>query len=81
MLSGLVDQVVPPSHMQALWKVAQERRLADKADESGEADLPAKSGDAGEESNPDKMVTFPRGTHSESFPLLVCVLALMARYA
>ena len=81
MLSGLVDQVVPPSHMQALWKVAQERRFSDKVDESGEADLPAKSGDAVEESNPDKMVTFPRGTHSESFPLLVCVLALMARYA
>ncbi len=81
MLSGLVDQVVPPSHMQALWKVAQERRLTNKVVAPGEADLPAKSGDDVEESNPDKIVTFPRGTHSESFTLLVCVRVLILRCA
>lgn len=78
MLSGLIDQVVPPSHMQKLWKVAESRCSKGKADET---DLPVKSADDAKVESLDKMVTFPRGTHSRSFPLLVGTHILTARYA
>ncbi|KJA19723.1 hypothetical protein HYPSUDRAFT_44007 [Hypholoma sublateritium FD-334 SS-4] len=62
MLSGLIDQVVPPVHMQKLWKTAESRL---SKGESPEMDQSVKSADGDTQvESIDKMVTFPRGTHN-----------------
>lgn len=59
MLSGLMDEVIPFSHMENLWKVAKTRGRQKR-----------NKGSLNEQYHPpeeDIYRTFPYGTHSESF--------------
>lgn len=64
LLSGVVDEVVPREHMQALWDVVEKKQGTKVADGDGDDESKQGGGQVGHGKS--KFVEFYMGSHSES---------------